>query len=203
MAGVNHFYDIVLNSTNIISSATCFKPNPNNIGVENSRLKLPLPQMNTAYLSLGSNIGNRQKWLQQAINQIGIKCGTILKTSAIYETAAWGINAQPAFLNMVLALQTTLSPTELLNEILAIEISLGRKREIKWGARTIDIDILFYDQTILELPSLIIPHPYLQERRFTLVPMAEIAPKFNHPILNQTITQLLEICPDTLEVIKI
>ena len=159
--------------------------------------------MNTAYLSLGSNIGNRQDWLQQAIKQIGTKCGTILKSSSFYETAAWGINAQPAFLNMVLALQTNLSPIELLNEILTIEISLGRKREIKWGARTIDIDILFYDQTILELPNLVIPHPYLHERRFTLVPMAEIAPAFIHPAFNQTITQLLDNCIDKLEVIKI
>ncbi len=169
----------------------------------NSRLNLPLPEMNTAYLSLGSNIGNRKDWLQQATNQIDTKCGSITKTSAIYETAAWGINEQPTFLNLVLALDTLLSPLELLNEILAIEISLGRKREIKWGARTIDIDILFYDQTILELSNLIIPHPYLQDRRFTLVPLVEIAPTFNHPILNRNITELLAICPDKLEVIKI
>jgi 2-amino-4-hydroxy-6-hydroxymethyldihydropteridine diphosphokinase len=104
---------------------------------------------------------------------------------------------------MVLALETKLSPLELLKEILAIEISLGRKREIKWGARTIDIDILFFNQTIIELPNLVIPHPYLQERRFTLVPLVEIAPTFNHPILKKSITELLAICPDKLEVIKI
>ncbi len=159
--------------------------------------------MDKAYLSLGSNIGNRQDWLQQAINQIGNKCGTILKASSIYETAAWGINEQPAFLNMVLSIQTNLAPIELLNEILEIEISLGRKREIKWGARTIDIDILFFNKTILSLPNLVIPHPYLQDRRFTLVPLVEIAPTFNHPILNKNITELLAICPDKLEVIKI
>src|SRR4051794_159862 len=98
--------------------------------------------MNKVYLSLGSNIGDRMLWLQKAMDAISETCGPIIKKSSVYETAAWGLNEQPDFLNMVVCLHTTKAPLDLLNAILAIEISLGRKREIKWGMRTIDIDIL-------------------------------------------------------------
>lgn len=156
--------------------------------------------MNKAYLSLGSNEGQRERWLQQAQEHIAINCGTITATSPIYETAAWGITNQPDFLNMVLGIETYLSPNELLQSILNIETSLGRVRTVKWGPRTIDIDILFYNNEVINQPGLTIPHPFLQERRFILAPLAAIAPQYVHPLLHKTITQLLADCPDKLEV---
>ena len=158
--------------------------------------------MNKTYLSLGSNEGNRALWLQAATDYIAARCGTILDRSSIYQTAAWGITTQPDFLNMVIYIETTQSPTQLLDTILNIEITMGRHRTIKWGPRIIDIDILFFNDDIIDTPGLIIPHPFIQERRFTLLPLAEIAPDYIHPKLNKTITELLISCPDQLEVHK-
>jgi 2-amino-4-hydroxy-6-hydroxymethyldihydropteridine diphosphokinase len=158
--------------------------------------------MNESYLSLGSNEGDRLSWFKKAIELLGANCGTISKRSSIYETSAWGITDQPDFLNMVVALKTTLSPSELLTEILKIETSLGRQRSIKWGPRTLDIDILLYNNDIIELPGLTIPHPYLHERRFTLLPLAEVAGQYIHPVLNRTIADLLRSWPDQLDVRK-
>lgn len=157
--------------------------------------------MTDVYLLLGSNEGDRELWLQQAIAQLST-LGNITRQSAIYQTAAWGIEDQPAFLNMSLCLQTDLQPLELLQEIHAIEQNLGRQRTLKWGQRTLDIDILFYSDAIIDLPELKVPHPYLQERRFALVPLNEIAPDAIHPGLNKTVSQLLGECPDKLEVVK-
>ena len=156
--------------------------------------------MNTVYLLLGSNEGQREEWLQTAIELLQEKCGDIIKRSAIYETAAWGLEEQPDFLNMALRLNTALSPVELLQQTQAIEHQLGRQREVKWGQRTLDIDILFYNDELTDIPGLKIPHPYIQERRFALVPLAEIAPGYSHPIFHKTITQLLDECNDPLEV---
>lgn len=155
--------------------------------------------MTDVYLLLGSNEGDREQWLQQAVEQLGVT-GNISIQSAIYQTAAWGIEDQPAFLNMALCLQTELPPLELLQKIHHIEQTLGRQRTLKWGQRTLDIDILFYGDALIDLPELKIPHPYLQERRFALVPLKEIAPDFLHPGLNKTVSRLLEECPDKLEV---
>lgn len=157
--------------------------------------------MTDVYLLLGSNEGDREQWLQQAVEQLGVT-GNISIQSAIYQTAAWGIEEQPAFLNMALCLQTELLPLELLQEIHHIEQNLGRQRILKWGQRTLDIDILFYGDAIINLPELKVPHPYLQERRFALVPLNEIAPDFLHPGLNKAVSQLLDECPDKLEVDK-
>jgi len=155
--------------------------------------------MNEVYLLLGSNEGNRMQWMQRAIDMLSAH-GTIALQSSVYETAAWGIEDQPGFLNMVVLLQTMYTPTRLLTGIHIIEKALGRQREVKWGPRTLDIDILLYNNEQVEFPGLIIPHPFLHLRRFTLVPLAELIPTNIHPTLNRTITELLQDCPDQLEV---
>ncbi len=156
--------------------------------------------MNTSYLSLGSNEGDRVLWISKAIDRIAESCGHIIRKSSLFETAAWGINAQPDFLNMVITIQTSQTAHQLLESILHIEILLGRHRDIKWGPRIIDIDILFFNDEVVNLPDLIIPHPYLHLRRFTLVPLTEIAPDYIHPILNKSTASLLSECQDSLEV---
>lgn len=158
--------------------------------------------MNKAYLSLGSNEGNRQQMLDSALAHIEQVCGNVSLQSSVYETAAWGLEDQPGFLNMAVAIATPLTATQLLSAIRNIETHLGRKREIKWGQRTIDIDILFYNNDIIESTDLVIPHPRLHERRFVLVPLMEIAPNFVHPRLHKSITALLAACEDVLEVRK-
>ncbi|OJW83688.1 MAG: 2-amino-4-hydroxy-6-hydroxymethyldihydropteridine diphosphokinase [Bacteroidetes bacterium 46-16] len=158
--------------------------------------------MHTIYLLLGSNESGRMAWLRNAIELLQQHCGEVTDRSAIYETAAWGLEDQPDFLNMALCLNTKLSPEELLQCTQSIEQQLGRQRTIKWGQRTLDIDILFYDKDIIDIPGLKVPHPYIQDRRFALVPLADIAPGFVHPQLHKTIAELLEICPDPLPVTK-
>ncbi len=159
--------------------------------------------MNKAYLLTGGNMGNRQENLETAYNYIDQQCGMVINASSIYETAAWGKNDQPSFLNQVLEIQTSLTPRQLLKKILLIEKQIGRVREEKYGPRIIDIDILLFNDEIHNYPSLKIPHPELQNRRFVLVPLAEIAPGAIHPVLKKTIAELLLICPDKLAVKKI
>jgi 2-amino-4-hydroxy-6-hydroxymethyldihydropteridine diphosphokinase len=152
-----------------------------------------------AYISLGSNMGDRIMFLQEARNYIQSDIGNILHESKIYETSAWGNTNQPKFLNQIIKIETKLSPKYLLENCLCIEKKLGRTRVKIWDQRTIDLDILFYDKQIIHHENLIIPHPYLHLRNFILVPMNEINPDFIHPVLELTISQLLEKCPDTLE----
>ncbi len=158
--------------------------------------------MNYAYLCTGGNIGNRVQELTRAAAKLQEACGTIVDKSSFYETAAWGKTDQDPFLNQVLVMETMIAPREFLSRILEIEKSMGRKRAERFGSRTIDIDILFYDHLVVNEPGLTIPHPQLQLRRFVLQPLAEIAPAYIHPILHQTVLQLLEDCPDPLEVKK-
>ena len=158
--------------------------------------------MNTAYLLIGSNMGNRQEVLRKATEMTEDSCGAILQRSSVYLTAPWGMEAQDDFLNQVLCIHTTHDAFRLLKKVLAIEETLGRKRTVTFGPRVIDIDILFLNTEIIQEQSLVIPHPQIQNRRFVLVPMAEIAPGFVHPLLKKTIAQLLEECPDTLAVQK-
>ncbi|MEJ8757175.1 2-amino-4-hydroxy-6-hydroxymethyldihydropteridine diphosphokinase [Pontibacter sp. H259] len=154
------------------------------------------------YLLLGGNLGDRILYLQQARESITAQVGSITQASAIYETAAWGKTDQPSFLNQVLEVATGLTPEQVLQIINQIEHDLGRERLEHWGARVIDIDILFYDDLVQQSQRLTIPHPQLHLRRFTLLPLHELAPDLQHPVLNKSITQLLEHCPDALEVKK-
>lgn len=156
--------------------------------------------MPTAYLLLGGNQGDRTFFLLSAATLLEHRVGTVNGKSRIYETAAWGLEDQPAFLNQLIQINTALSPTALLAQINLIEKELGRERKIKWGARVIDIDILYYDQEVIELPDLVVPHPRLQDRRFALMPLVELAPFFVHPIFQKTNQTLLAECPDSLPV---
>ena len=152
------------------------------------------------YLLLGGNLGDRPAYLQQARDKIATAVGPVMRSSGRYETAAWGKTDQPAFLNQVLEVQTELSPEQVLQTINAIEYDLGRIRAEHWGSRVIDIDILFYDDLVQQSQRLTIPHPQLHLRRFTLQPLAEIAPQLVHPVLQKSIRELLQECPDKLEV---
>lgn len=157
--------------------------------------------MNKAYLLIGGNTGDRKRYLKQAIAAIQQKAGTVVCCSRLYETAAWGKTDQPAFLNQCLLLETLLEPEPLLDCILQIESQLGRIRSEKYGPRTIDIDILLFNHLILESPRLRLPHPELPNRRFALAPLQELAPHYKHPVLQQTITGLLNTCSDPLPVL--
>ena len=152
------------------------------------------------FLHTGSNLGNRSENLRIAIKFIEQEIGKVLQSSAVYETKPWGIVDQPDFLNQALIIETRLSPFEVLKRILRIEKTMGRKREIKWGERLIDIDILFYNDIIIQTKDLTIPHPYLHHRNFVLIPLLEIAPNLKHPILNSTIRELYAISKDPLVV---
>ena len=159
--------------------------------------------MNTCFLLTGGNLGDRKKTLEQASDMVEKNIGVIAARSSVYQTAAWGKTDQPDFLNQVLKVKTSLTPQELIDEILKIEKSLGRERQEKYGPRLIDIDILFFDNEVIKSKSLTIPHPQLHNRRFVLVPLNEIAPRFIHPVLKKSIAQLLLECPDKLDVNKI
>ncbi len=153
---------------------------------------------------MGSNIGNRKDVIITALQKINLQGGAIVQTSALYETAPWGIAEQDLFLNAVVAIATPLPPAALLTTMLAIEKELGRTREVpKFGPRVLDIDILLYEDEVIDSPALKVPHPEMNNRRFTLQPLAEIAPKLIHPVAGKTIAQLLIECPDSLEVNKV
>ena len=148
-------------------------------------------------------MGKRKDYLAKAKKRIGLAAGTIAKQSSVYETAAWGNTNQQAFLNEVILVQTKLSPEELMQTLLSIEQQLGRIRTQQFGPRTIDLDILFYDSLVLKTKLVTIPHPAIQDRRFVLVPLAELSPRKLHPVYRQTIASLLKHCADNLAVKKL
>lgn len=157
----------------------------------------------SVFLLLGTNMGDRNKNLVDAIVAINQDVGKVRKQSSVYQTAAWGKTDQEPFYNQVIELETSLAPHRLLDALLSIEQKKGRKRTHLWGERIIDIDILFYDDEIIETSDLIVPHPQLVYRRFTLVPLNEIASDFIHPIFQKKVSELLKDCRDELSVVKI
>ncbi len=163
----------------------------------------PSKYMNTAILLIGGNIGDRPRNLQKAAELIAARAGHITRKSALYETAPWGGVQQPDYLNQALVLETPLGPEQLLDTLLQTEKEIGRIRRLKWGARVIDIDMIFFNSEVITLPQLKIPHPQMQNRRFVLAPLQEIVPDWVHPILQLTVSQLLEACTDTLPAHKL
>ena len=156
--------------------------------------------MQTVYLLLGSNVGDRMDYLKKASISIESKIGKIVKKSQVYETEPWGEKEQDDFLNIVLEIQTKLNPTTTLEKIKEIESLLEREETYKWGPREIDIDILFFGDEMISEVNLTIPHPFIHERKFTLVPFSEIAPDLYHPFMGTTVVELLLECEDMSDV---
>jgi 2-amino-4-hydroxy-6-hydroxymethyldihydropteridine diphosphokinase len=158
----------------------------------------------SVFLGLGSNQGEKIKNCEQAIEEIlKLEEGFLLSRSSWYYSEPWGRDDQDWFINGVIQIRTELCPDELLMKFKEIEKRLGRKNREKWGPRVIDIDILFYDDLFLESPEMDIPHPRILERNFVLIPLAEIAPQFVHPVLKKTIKELLDTSPDQKKVVKV
>lgn len=156
--------------------------------------------MNFVYLLLGANLADRRGQLSRATQEIEEYIGVIIERSSIYETDAWGVDDQPSYYNQVLSVKTELEPLALLETIHEIENRLGRTRKKRWESRLIDIDILFYNDQVIEEEALIIPHPLLHIRKFTLLPLAELTKELWHPVLKKTIGQLLLEVEDPLKV---
>ena len=155
------------------------------------------------YLLLGSNMNNPEWQIQKAKSEISQSIGEITESSSCYATAPWGNANQSNFINQVIKVNTTLNPMETMQTILSIEEKLGRIRTEKNAPRAIDIDILFFDKEIVDVPNLQIPHPHIQDRNFVLIPLNEIAPSFVHPVLQKNIHELMKACKDKLAVDKI
>jgi 2-amino-4-hydroxy-6-hydroxymethyldihydropteridine diphosphokinase len=155
-----------------------------------------------AYLLLGTNLGDRKLNLEKSIAQIKLSIGDVFAISSIYETEPWGNTNQPGFLNQAVGVSTKLSPQELIKELLSIEQDLGRVRLEKWGQRLIDIDIIFYGDKIVDEQDLKLPHPLMQDRKFVLVPLNEIAGEIIHPLFKQKISSILANLSDDLLVSK-
>lgn len=158
--------------------------------------------MNTIYILLGANLGNPIKQMDCADKLLNKKLGKVIARSSYYESEAWGVEDQPIFYNKILCIETHYSPLESLHICQEIELELGRIRSEKWGARIIDIDILYYNNDIISSETLSIPHPYIHLRNFTLLPLTELAPNYVHPEFNKTNMELLLDSEDKLFVKK-
>ncbi len=156
--------------------------------------------MQKIFLSLGTNIGDREQNLIRCIEALEGRNINIVRNSSIYETEPYGDTAQPNFYNMVVRIKTSFTPTQLLYETKLIEKQFGRKKTGRWGPRIIDIDILTYNRVSLQKPELIIPHPQLHKRRFVLIPLKEVDNRFVHPTLKKNVDQILAECEDNREV---
>ena len=156
--------------------------------------------MNTVYLGLGTNLENREIQLERARHLIHERIGIIEAMSSVYETEPWGYSDQPAFLNQVILIRTSLIPSEILELTKSIENSLGKNTPFPNGPRTIDIDILFFNDHIIRDSDLSVPHPKIEERNFVLIPLLEIAADHTHPVHGKSISQLHHECIDTSEV---
>jgi 2-amino-4-hydroxy-6-hydroxymethyldihydropteridine diphosphokinase len=158
--------------------------------------------MNKVYLLIGGNMGNRMANLDNALNLMELNLGAIIQISSRYETAAWGLTDQPNFLNQAVLMHTSLSANELMKAILNVEKLMGRERTIPLGPRHIDIDIIYFNNEIINNECVTIPHPKITDRRFVLLPMVEMAPHYIHPVLRKSNTLLLKECGDSLAVHK-
>jgi 2-amino-4-hydroxy-6-hydroxymethyldihydropteridine diphosphokinase len=159
--------------------------------------------MNKIFLITGGNIGDRKKNLETAAGLIEKEIGSIINSSNIYETEAWGITEQAAFYNQIHIVKTEFSAKEVLDKILNIEEKMGRVRTIKNAARIIDIDVLFFNDEIINEPNLTVPHPEIINRRFVLMPLNELSPKMIHPVFQKSINELLQKCTDELRAASI
>jgi len=162
-----------------------------------------MPGSKRVYLSLGSNLGNREVNIGRALAGLAGAGAEMIRVSSLYRTEPVGYTAQPWFLNCAAEVATELMPLQLLRRCQAIERGLGRRRGVSQGPRPIDIDILFYESLVVRAPGLTIPHPRLAERRFVLVPLAEIAPQAEHPVLRQSVLEMLKETPDRSQVLRL
>ena len=160
--------------------------------------------MNLIYLSLGSNLGNREQYLEVALKLIQSRIGEIESVSRYYESEPWGFSSENRFCNCCLSLRTTIDPLLLMDLLLEIEQKMGRQREgLGYSDRVIDIDMLLYGESRLDHPRLTVPHPSMGDRRFVLAPLAEIAPEVIHPVAGISISKMLQVCADQSKVIPL
>ena len=158
---------------------------------------------NGIYILLGTNLGDRSANLLKAKELISRSVGSIITESSIYKTSAWGNTNQPEFYNQVIELDTSLAPQAALTSLLTIEEEMGRVRNEKWGPRIIDLDILLWQDRVINSSNLVVPHPGIPNRKFTLMPLAELIPTYVHPEHKNTIAEMLEACTDALPVERI
>jgi 2-amino-4-hydroxy-6-hydroxymethyldihydropteridine diphosphokinase len=154
------------------------------------------------FLLLGSNLGDREKYLTDALQQLEVQQLKILKYSSVYSTEPWGMTEQDGFLNVAVQMESEMNAFEILEHVQKVELNLGKEKIIKWGPRTIDIDLLYFNGEIIETDKLVVPHPEIQNRSFTLVPMIDLDPDFVHPVLKKSQVQLLNECTDSLAVTR-
>ncbi|MBM3412281.1 MAG: 2-amino-4-hydroxy-6-hydroxymethyldihydropteridine diphosphokinase [Bacteroidetes bacterium] len=159
--------------------------------------------MNLVYLLTGSNLGDRIENLNKAAQLINEKAGKLMACSKFYQTSPWGPLEQPDYINQALLIETPLSPSSLMERLLSLEEKIGRIRTLKYGPRVIDIDILYYGSEVINTPLVQVPHPAVQNRRFALIPLEEIAPNYIDPITGKTISQLLAVCQDMGTVLQL